>query len=257
MNANLDRSNIHYEVCFRGKSFYTELVKKLQSADGAKVIYRSRHQAVETLALKLQQDGISALPCHSRLSAEQQVTNRTQFLNNRIQVLVTTGSSTSSSDIYKSHVSLVIHHELPQNLNRYFRETRKAGKDEKPTRCILCFNYQDIRSTIRLTGRRFDLSSRDEEAIYTDLQQVTDYVLSSKCRLSLLSNQPEVGCGKCDNCLSSAHELDWTIDAQKFLSCVARFAQRGESFGSGHTIQVLRGSTDEKIFRHRHHELST
>lgn len=254
MNAVLDRSNLRYEVCLRAKNFHTELVKKIRSTDGATIIYRSNYQAVETLTLKLQQEGIKALAYHTGLSTEQRNTNRTQFLSNNVQVIVTTGFS--GSDIYKPDVRLVIHHELPRSIYQYFQESGKAGRDGKPAQCTLCFNYEDVRRIARSIEQKLDLSPLERERSYTNLQEVINYVVSGKCRLSLLPNSSIMHCGQCDNC-SSSLELDWTIDAQKFLSCVARFNQRNESFGIGYTIEVLRGSTNEKIFRYKHHKLST
>lgn len=255
MNAGLSRANLHYEICFKTKNFYTKLLKELRDTAGAKVIYRSSNRASESLALKLQQDGVSALPYHSGLSSDQRTINRNQFLNNTVEVIVTTNFS--SSDIHKSDIRLIIHHDLPQSIHRYFQETGKAGRDGKPARCILFFSYHDVRNIKWVTKKRVDLSSREREATYTDLQQVIDYVLSNECRLSLLPNQPKGHCGKCDNCSAPVPNLDWTIDSQKFLSCIARFDQRGENFGVSYTSDILRGSISEKIFQHKHHELST
>lgn len=255
MNIASERSNLYYEVHLKPQSFYTELLKKLRSTDGATIIYRSINRSVEGLALKLKQDGILALPYHSGLSADQRTANRTQFLNNQARVIITT--SFSGSDLYKPDVRLIIHYELPRTLHRYFQETGKAGRDGLPAQCILFCSYQDVRNIKKYTGRRTDLSLANQEEIYTDLQQVIDYVVNHECRLALLPHQPKARCGKCDNCSNAPSERDWTIDAQKFLSCIARFAQRGESFGANYAIEVLRGSTDEKIFRYKHHELST
>ena len=250
----LDSSNLQYKVWLRAKNFYVELVSKIRNTDGAVIIYRSSYQTVETFTRKLQRDGIAAIAYHADMSIEQRNLNLAQFLSNNVQVIVTTGSS--GNDIVKPDVRLVLHHELPTSIDRYFQESSKVGKNGKPAQCVLYFNYEDVRKINRSIEQDLELYSKRKEEHYRNLQDVIDYILSNKCRLSLLPKQTISRCGRCDNCCSP-DVLDWTIDAQKFLSCVARFAQRGESFGTGHTIEVLRGSTNEKIFLHKHHELST
>jgi superfamily II DNA helicase RecQ len=114
-----------------------------------------------------------------------------------------------------------------------------------------------MRSIVNVTEQKSYLSPNDKEEIYVDLQHISDYIISTDCRLSFLTNQPKVRCGKCDNCSKSLPEVDWTTNTQKFLSCIARFEKQGRNFGASYTIEVLRGSTNEKIFRYKHHEIST
>jgi superfamily II DNA helicase RecQ len=255
MNTGLDRSNLSYEVSLRPKNFYPNLLKRLRCNDGSIIIYRSNYHAVESLTRKLQEDSISAVSYHLGLSIDQRHLNRTQFSNNQAQVIVTTGAA--GYDIYKLDVRIVIHYEPPQSIHSYLKETGKAGKDGKPSRCLLFASYQDMRNIVNSTERKSNLSPSAKEESYTELQKISDYITSNHCRLSLLANQPTTRCGRCDNCSESLSEFDWTIDAQKFLSCIARFDNCGRSFGASYTIEVLRGSTNIKIFRYEHNKIST
>jgi superfamily II DNA helicase RecQ len=255
MNTGLDNANLSYEVFLKPKNFYTNLLKRLRDNNGSTIIYRSNHHAVESLTRKLQEDNISAVSYHSGLSTNKQSLNHAQFSNNQAQVIVTTGFF--GRDIFKPDIRVVIHYDSPKSIYHYLQETKKAGKDGEPAYCILFASYQDLRTIVNTTERKYDLNPNEKEKIYTDLQHVSDYITSTNCRLSFLTNQPEERCGKCDNCSDALPEVDWTINTQKFLSCIARFEKQGRNFGASYTIEVLRGSNNEKIFRYKHHELST
>jgi ATP-dependent DNA helicase RecQ len=159
--------------------------------------------------------------------------------------------------ISKPDVRSVIHYDLPRNLEGYYQESGRAGRDGQPAQCILFFNYGDRVKVEYILSQR-----ADEESYFRarqQLRQVLAYCDSTSCRRSALlsyfgETYASASCGNCDNCLRSTTLEDRSIDAQKFLSCVARTQQR---FGMRHIIDVLRGANTQRIRAYRHDQLST
>jgi ATP-dependent DNA helicase RecQ len=254
--ASFDRPNLYYEVRPKGRSSYTEVVQLLREQPGESVIvYCQSRRGVDELSAALMRDGIRALPYHAGLTAEQRNESQARFIRDDVAVLVATIAF--GMGIGKPDVRTVIHYDLPRNLEGYYQESGRAGRDGQPAQCILFFNYGD-----RVRVEYIISQKADEESYYRahqQLQQVVAYCDGTACRRSALLNYfgetyVPSNCGNCDNCLGQTALEDRTTDAQKFLSCVARTQQR---FGMRHVIDVLRGANTQRIRDYRHDQLST
>ena len=163
--------------------------------------------------------------------------------------------------INKPNVRWVIHHDLPKNIEGYYQETGRAGRDGLPSDCILLFSAGDAAKQTHFIEEMS--SAQEQQAARTQLRQMMHYAECATCRRSELLTYfgetfPETNCGACDNCLEPRSTYDGTTNAQKFLSCVYRIRQASR-FGVGvnHVIEVLTGAATDKIRRWNHHELTT
>ncbi len=252
--ASFNRPNLYYEVQPKERQSYNQLFKKIKSHKGSGIVYCLSRRKVDEIAFRLQEDGISALPYHAGLSDEARATNQTRFIRDDVQVMVATIAF--GMGINKPDVRFVIHYDLPPNIERYYQESGRAGRDGEPAHCTLLFGAGDIRTIEYLIDQKPD--PKEQRLARQQLRQVLDYAEGTDCRrtiqLSYFGERFKGDCGSCDNCCNPKPVEDWTIEAQKFLSCVARCQER---FGMIHIIDVLRGSRKQKIEQYGHHLLST
>ncbi|MDY6938859.1 MAG: DNA helicase RecQ [Cyanobacteriota bacterium] len=251
--ASFDRPNLYYEVRSKNSRTYVEIVKQIQKG-GSGIIYCMSRRQVEELAFKLQRDRISALPYHAGLSDKDRSENQTRFIRDDVQVMVATIAF--GMGINKPDVRFVIHYDLPRNLEGYYQEAGRAGRDSEPARCTLFLGFGDVRKIEWIIEQKGDEGER--RIAYQQLRRVIDYAEGTDCRrtiqLSYFGESFPGNCDNCDNCKETRNIEDRTIEAMKFLSCVARCKER---FGTNHIIDVLRGSKKKKIQQYQHDKLST
>lgn len=253
--ASFDRPNLAYEVRAKDRGTYRELRDLLRTYEGKPVIiYCQTRKGVDDLSLTLSQDGLKALPYHAGLTSEQRTTHQERFIRDDVSVLVATVAF--GMGIAKPDVRAVIHFDLPRNLEGYYQESGRAGRDGEPAQCILFFNYGDRVKVEYMIGLKED--EEEQFVARAQLQQILTYCESMDCRRrTLLGYFGEVyapaNCGNCDNCLRQDLTLeDRTVDARRFLWCVGKTRER---FGMRHIIDILRGANTQRIRDYHHDQL--
>jgi ATP-dependent DNA helicase RecQ len=220
------------------------------------IIYCHTRRRVDSLCRSLQDRGIPAAAYHAGLDDAQRRRAQELFVGDEIRVMVATVAFGMGID--KSNVRYVVHYDLPKNLEGYYQEIGRSGRDGLPAECVLLFSYADAAGRRRLIQRLEDPLLR--RAAAAQLDAMVRFAETESCRrIPLLGyfgeRAPEGSCGMCDNCREPERPaLDVTVPAQKLLSCVVRTGQR---FGAGHVVSVLCGSKTKRILENRHHQLST
>lgn len=253
--ASFNRRNLHYRIEPKVNA-YRQLLKYLEAhKKDSGIIYCQSRKQVDNLAYDLQTAGYRALPYHAGMTAGDRSENQERFIRDDAEIIVATIAFGMGID--KPNVRYVIHFDLPKNIESYYQETGRAGRDGLKSDCILFFNYGDKIKIEYFIRQKSNL--REQEIAYKKLKEMTGYCESDVCRRKVLlgyfgEDFDDPNCGACDICLEPREKFDATIPAQKVLSCIYR-VQGG--FGTNHIIDILLGSKNRRVIERGHDTLST
>jgi ATP-dependent DNA helicase RecQ len=257
--ASFNRPNLTYRVMAKSGPYEQALEFIRARPRECGIVYCFSRKSADTVAERLNADGVKARPYHAGLTAKERSEHQELFLRDEARVICATIAF--GMGINKPNVRFIIHYELPKNIEGYYQETGRAGRDGLPGECLLLFSPGDANKQTRFIDEKPD--PREQQIAREQLQQIVHYAECATCRrkelLRYFDEEFEAeDCGACDNCLSPRATFDGTVAAQKFLSCVYRIREQSQ-FGAGlnHVVEVLTGADTEKIRRWEHNRLST
>jgi ATP-dependent DNA helicase RecQ len=255
VRASFNRPNLFYQV-IRKSRVDLQILEFLKEHHGEPgIIYRTTRDSVMETAGFLISKGIAAIPYHAGLTTEERTKNQEAFNRDEAQVVVATIAFGMGID--KSNVRFIIHADLPKNIESYYQETGRAGRDGEPAHCILFFSRGDIPKIRYFIDQ---ISDDTERTIAMEkLNQMAGYASHNVCRRRQLLNffgeeYPADNCNACYICSGDVEQVDITIDAQIIMSAISRTQQR---FGAGHIIDIATGADTKRIRELRHDEIKT
>ncbi len=257
--ASFNRPNLTYKVTPKEKPTDQILAWVKKREDESGIVYCASRAATERVAEALAGKGYSARPYHAGLPAEERARNQELFLRDEVRIMCATIAF--GMGINKPNVRWVIHYDLPKNIEGYYQETGRAGRDGLPGDCLLLFSAGDAAKQTHFIDEM--TNDQEQQVARNQLRQIMRYAEGSSCRRGELlayfgEKFPIDNCAACDNCSEPRDRYDGTIQAQKFLSCVYRI-NAASRFGVGinHVGEVLTGADTDKIRRWEHDRLST
>src|SRR5437660_5778391 len=255
--ASFNRPNLSYRVVPKSAPYEQLLAFITGRPNDSGIVYCASRKTADSLARNLSEDGVKAKPYHAGLEGRERTRNQEMFLRDDVRVVSATIAF--GMGINKPNVRFVLHYDLPKNIESYYQETGRAGRDGLPSECVLLFNAGDVVKQTRFIEEK---SEKEQRIAREQLRQMVHYAETRECRRATLlryfGEEFPASCNGCDNCLEPRETFDGTVHAQKFLSCIYRiYEKHGFGFGLNHVVDVLAGADTEPIKQRGHDELST
>ncbi|GAB6447178.1 DNA helicase RecQ [Bacillus paranthracis] len=252
--TTFERENLSFSV-IKGQdrnAYLADYIRQNQKESG--IIYAATRKVVDHLYEDLMKAGVSVSKYHAGMSDNDRNEQQELFLRDEVSVMVAT--SAFGMGIDKSNIRYVIHYQLPKNMESYYQEAGRAGRDGLDSACILLYSSQDVQV------QRFLIDQSTGESRFSNelekLQNMTDYCHTEQCLQSFIlqyfGEEPKEDCGRCGNCTDDRESIDVTRESQMVLSCMIRTNQR---FGKQMIAQVLTGSKNKKVIEFNFHTLPT
>ncbi|OOZ81437.1 ATP-dependent DNA helicase RecQ [Bacillus cereus] len=252
--TTFERENLSFSV-IKGQdrnAYLADYIRQNQKESG--IIYAATRKVVDQLYEDLMKAGVSVSKYHAGMSDNDRNEQQELFLRDEVSVMVAT--SAFGMGIDKSNIRYVIHYQLPKNMESYYQEAGRAGRDGLDSACILLYSSQDVQV------QRFLIDQSTGESRFSNelekLQNMTDYCHTEQCLQSFIlqyfGEEPKEDCGRCGNCTDNRESIDVTRESQMVLSCMIRTNQR---FGKQMIAQVLTGSKNKKVIEFNFHTLPT